>query len=251
MPSPLPPEILDLVVDDLRDELTALRACCLASKLWVSRTRRYVFVRIEFQRHRKPHPPIVDEDLSGPFQPSRSLHAQSHHPRSHCYCYCDYGPLDCAFCNIGHLGLGAVLWNATRCSLLSLHALSPALRSLSTVHFSIPPTEILNLTCSFPFLEDLKLVVDFDGRPNGWSLPSTSPELTGILQLAVGSRYRTRPTECYLLDLPGSLHFSKVLLDRPVEDAELMTIRIHPRRRTISLCVSSTTYGSPIPHPYP
>ena len=160
-------------------------------------------------------------------------------------------PLDCAFCNIGHLGLGAVLWNATRCSLLSLHALSPALRSLSTVHFSIPPTEILNLTCSFPFLEDLKLVVDFDGRPNGWSLPSTSPELTGILQLAVGSRYRTRPTECYLLDLPGSLHFSKVLLDRPVEDAELMTIRIHPRRRTISLCVSSTTYGSPILHPYP
>ena len=54
MPSPLPPEILDLVVDDLRDELTALRACCLASKLWVSRTRRYVFVRIEFQRTENP-----------------------------------------------------------------------------------------------------------------------------------------------------------------------------------------------------
>jgi len=52
MPCPLPPEILDLIVDHLHDEPFALRAqleiCCLVSKSWVPRTRKHLFTHLTF-----------------------------------------------------------------------------------------------------------------------------------------------------------------------------------------------------------
>jgi len=44
----LPPEILDLIVDHLHDEPTALKACCLVSKSWVPRTWNHLFALVEF-----------------------------------------------------------------------------------------------------------------------------------------------------------------------------------------------------------
>ena len=52
MSLPLPPEILDLIVDHLHDEPTTLRACCLVSKSWIPRTRRHLFARVEFRSSR-------------------------------------------------------------------------------------------------------------------------------------------------------------------------------------------------------
>ena len=45
---PIPPEILDHIVDDSYDESDALRNCCLVAKSWVPRTRKHLFADIEF-----------------------------------------------------------------------------------------------------------------------------------------------------------------------------------------------------------
>jgi len=46
----LPREILDYTVDLLHDKSDALRQCCLCSKSWVPRTRKYLFASINFNR---------------------------------------------------------------------------------------------------------------------------------------------------------------------------------------------------------
>ena len=49
MPNPqLPEELLDHIVDLLRDTKDALRNCCLASKSWVPRSRKLLFVQVAF-----------------------------------------------------------------------------------------------------------------------------------------------------------------------------------------------------------
>ena len=44
----LVPEIFDLIVDHLRDDRKALKACCLVSKEWIPRARRHIFACIMF-----------------------------------------------------------------------------------------------------------------------------------------------------------------------------------------------------------
>ena len=44
------PEISDYIVDLLYDEPQALKQCCLVSKSWVPRTRRYLFRTVLFRR---------------------------------------------------------------------------------------------------------------------------------------------------------------------------------------------------------
>ncbi|KAF9789198.1 hypothetical protein BJ322DRAFT_1000595, partial [Thelephora terrestris] len=46
----LPPEILDLVTDNLSDEPSTLKACCLVSKSWVPRTRKHLFASVKFNQ---------------------------------------------------------------------------------------------------------------------------------------------------------------------------------------------------------
>ncbi|KAF9647951.1 hypothetical protein BDM02DRAFT_3065508, partial [Thelephora ganbajun] len=48
MSSSLPQEILDLIIDHLRDEPDMLKICCIVSKPWVQRTRKHLFVHIKF-----------------------------------------------------------------------------------------------------------------------------------------------------------------------------------------------------------
>ena len=49
MPGPrLPPEISDCIIDLLSKEREVLKRCCLVSKSWVPRTRRYLFGWVEF-----------------------------------------------------------------------------------------------------------------------------------------------------------------------------------------------------------
>ena len=45
----LPLEILDYIVDLLHDEPETLGQCCLVSKSWVARTRKYLFASIMFR----------------------------------------------------------------------------------------------------------------------------------------------------------------------------------------------------------
>jgi hypothetical protein len=50
MPNPhLPPEIIDLIVDLLRDERGTLKQCCLVSKSWALRAQQHLFDEVEFE----------------------------------------------------------------------------------------------------------------------------------------------------------------------------------------------------------
>ena len=44
----LPPEVTDYIIDLLHDEPDVLKQCCLVSKSWVSRSRKYRFHRVRF-----------------------------------------------------------------------------------------------------------------------------------------------------------------------------------------------------------
>ncbi|KAF9642587.1 hypothetical protein BDM02DRAFT_2029105 [Thelephora ganbajun] len=44
----LPQEILDLIINYLRDEPNTLKTCCIVSKAWVQRTQKHFFAQINF-----------------------------------------------------------------------------------------------------------------------------------------------------------------------------------------------------------
>ena len=107
-------------------------------------------------------------------------------------------------------------------SLIPLHGLSPTLKSLCLVYgHSASSSETFSFVCSFPLLEDLALVSRGGNEIDGWNIPSTSPKLTGCLDLMMLSG--TRPAVHRLLELPSGLRFSKIVVLCPNKDLELMT----------------------------
>jgi hypothetical protein len=111
------------------------------------------------------------------------------------------------------------MWGDGPASLFPLHGLSPTLKSLSLFRSCIPPSEVLNLICSFPLLEDLELCLlskDNDVTDE-WSAPSTLPKLTGSIDLSG----EVRSVISRLLGLQNCFRFAKVVTMCQVEDADL------------------------------
>ena len=234
MLSSLPPELLDLVVDHLHDELIALAACCLVSKSWVSRTRRHLFARVEFDgrttiRSIESWMRAFPDPSNSPVHHTRSLLIYG--LKSVTTAVTDARAWVHSFCHLVHLDLDAVAPPDTNVSLVQLQRLSPILKSLHLRYRYTQPLEILDLICSFPLLEDVK-VVYFGGECNTdqcntdqcntdqcntdqcntdqcntdqWNT-QTSPKFTGSFDLfgKVGSILRG------LLDLPSGLRFTKM-----------------------------------------
>jgi len=46
MKGPFVLEIMEMIIDDVQDDRTTLHACCLVSKAWISRSRRYLFQEV-------------------------------------------------------------------------------------------------------------------------------------------------------------------------------------------------------------
>ena len=242
MSSSLPPEILDYIVDHLHDEPDTLKACCVTSKSWVSRTRTHLFSRIEFlkstfQSWMKAFP----DPSNSPAHYTRSLTICDNHVLvaasrdSHAWIR--------AFHLVVHLALDGFWWGAGQGSLIPLHGLSPALRSLSITCSSISPSEALKLVCSCPSLEDFTLISRINIESDRWAIPSTSPRLTGTLYLSAPRSDGIGPVIRYLLDLPNGLRFSEISVDYLNEEAELALDLVSRCFDTLkSLCI-----GSPIP----
>jgi hypothetical protein len=204
MSSPLPPEILDLIVDHLHDEPTALRACCVVSKSWIHRTRTHLFANVEF------HPSTSSIELWKKAFPDPS-NSPAHHTRSLTArglfvvtaADVDAGGWIRAFDNLIYLHLEPLSWEE-RFSLIPFHGLSPTLRSLRLTCFFL---EVLDLICSFPLLEDLTLISP-GYASDAWNIPPTSPKLTGSLNLNIFGGIL--PIARRLLSLPNGLHFTKI-----------------------------------------
>ena len=206
----LPPEILDLIVDNLCGEPPTLKACCVVSKSWVPRARRYLFADIKFS---SPQPSFQSWMEAFP-NPSNS---PAHHTRSlsiHSLPAINYvasAALRAWTYSFHHIiqlemNLG---YQDRWVSLVQLHGLSSTLKSLRLHYSSIQLSEVLNLIRSFPLLEDLWLQsnpVSIQNDDDEWDTPPTSPKFTGSLYLSGEIHAITRK----LLDLPGGLHFTKI-----------------------------------------
>ena len=222
MSSPLPPEILDLIVDFLHNKPRALEACCLVSKSWVHRTRKHLFARVLFcftfcfERWKKTFP----DPSNSPARYTRYL--SIHRPQVVTSMGADGSGWTRSFSGVVQLYVDIGRQSDT-VSLIPLRGLSPALKSLHLAYGSpASSSEIFGFVCSFPLLEDLALIsFDDNSEFDKWDIPSTLPKLTGHLHLSVNDRIR--PVVRQLSELPGGLHFSKISVWCLEEDVESIT----------------------------
>jgi hypothetical protein len=218
MSSPLPPEILDLIADHLHDDLTTLKTCCVVSKSWIPRTRNHLFARIEFHASR----PQVELWKKTFPDPSNSPAHRTRHLYIRGLSFttstdAEVGDWVRTFQNVVRLDLEWFGRKNHKISLAPFHGLSPALRSLRLI---ATPMEVLDLICSFPLLEDLALFAPSQ-RDDVWNTPSTSPKLTGSLELRNIGGIRSAARR--LLDLPNGLHFTEITIACHNEDVESIT----------------------------
>ena len=212
----LPPEILDLIVDHLSNDPTTLKTCCVVSKSWVPRTRKHLFAHVEFHAskfHMEFWKSAFPVPSNSPARHARSLSISGIPFATPAY----VGVNDWirSFRNVVHLSLE----RQDQASLVPFYGLSPTVRSLRLTYTT---PEIFDFVCSFPLLEDLSLAgLHPDSYAGGWSIPPTSPKLTGSLDLKLfGS---AGPAIRRLMALPDGLHFSKITVLSFNEDAESVT----------------------------
>jgi hypothetical protein len=244
--SPLPPEILDLIIGFLHDEPDALKACCFLSKSWIHRTRRYLFAHVEFsfKSHIKLWKKTFPDPSNSPARYTRSLSIRT----SQVFTSADAGVSGWirTFSGVTRLyvDISGDDDGGRKATFVSLRGLSPTLKSLQLVCWITvpPPSETFGLVCSFPLLEDLALLFFINGGEVGkWSIPSTSPKLTGCLELKTLSGFRS--TANPLLELPSGLHFSKIIMSCFSGDIELAADLVSKCSGTLE-CLTVCYYGA-------
>jgi len=211
----LPPDILDCAVDLLRGERETLEQCCLVSKSWVPRTRKHLFADIKFQS---------PDDLKAWKKTFPDpAHSPAYHTRS--LLVCDLQAVTAADAEEGgwirtfHNVVRLEVWSGNMSmgepegSLVPFHNFSPVLKYLHVVSRNLRCSQVFNLICSQPLLEDLGVLSDGPDQcseDDGTAFqPSTSPILNGalILFLPQGVGCTTRR----LLALPNGLRFRKLV----------------------------------------
>ena len=212
----LPPETLDYIVDILRSGPKTLQNCCLVAKSWVPRTRKYLFAEIKLYsvKHLEawkktfPYPP------NSPAHYTHTLLVRC--PHAVTTADAEEGGWIQALSHLVRLDLGENS-NSPEVSLAPFYRLPPVLKSLCVSSMLLNP-QIFDLVCSLPLLEDLTLAIrgieseDLDdGSPPALIRPSTSPVLTGTLEIPL--LLKMEPLARRLLDLPNGLHFQKLKLE--------------------------------------
>jgi len=183
---PFPPEILDLFVDQLHDEPTALRACCLVSKSWVPRSRTHLFACVKFTQKFPLDlwAETFPDPSDSPAYYTRTLTIQG--PLALTSAGANAGRWVRAFHNVVHL-------RVSNHPLIPFHGLSPTIKSLQLQFDYASPSEAFGLICSFPLLEDLELrVYGYGNQVDEWTTPSASPRLAGSLR-TVGIGVQSAP----------------------------------------------------------
>ena len=215
----LPPEIVDHIVDYLHNEPATLKSCCVVSKSWIPRTRKYLFAHVEFHTSRS------NIELWKKTFPDPS-NSPAHHTHSLSICGIPVvTPADAGvggwihtFHNVIHLRLERLGEEDHRASLIPFYGFSPTVRSLSLASTSL---EVFDLVCSFPLLEDLALISlhpDTEADDGEWVTPSTSPKLTGSLYLK--TIWEVRSVTRRLCALPDGLSFTGITAAFTIGDTD-------------------------------
>ncbi|KAF9644819.1 hypothetical protein BDM02DRAFT_3190265 [Thelephora ganbajun] len=179
-------EILDCIVDLLRDEPKTLKQCCLVSKSWVPRTRTHLFSDIEF---RSPDglevwKKIFPDPVCSPACHTHSLFVGS--LQAVTAADAEEGGWIRTFSNVVRLDVRSGIINMSESpgSLVPFHDFSPALKSPRVISRSLSSSQVFNLICSLPLLEDLSIRSHEMGSSDDDGTvfqPSTSAVLTGTL----------------------------------------------------------------------
>ncbi|KAF9645263.1 hypothetical protein BDM02DRAFT_604385 [Thelephora ganbajun] len=238
----LPQEILDYIVDLLRDTPETLEQCCLVLKSWVSRTRKYLFADIEF---------FGESDLDAWKKtfpdPTRSPVHYTHTLRIACIwaveeADAEEGGWIPTFSRVNDVRLRYgntryALFDESEISKVSFapfRQLSSSIRSLGVTAFLLPYSRVWDLIRSLPLLEDPTLS-GYDDDDEWDSLPavspSASPVFTGTLDFLSFGRMRNITRR--LLDLPDGLRFRRLVFSWCYQDLrwmqELVAAYSHPR----------------------
>ena len=233
----LPPEILDLIVDHLHDEPTTLRTCSLVSESWVPRTRTHLFNRVEFQSSGpgsfESWMETFPDPSNSPARYTRSLHFSRFKLTT--VTVSDALPWIHSFDQIvelGVVGVGEV--DNHHISFPQLRGISPIVKYLHISHSFATLSEVLDLIFSFPLIEDLSLsrvVCHSPEDADGWDAPPTLPRFARSLLLIGDDRYIARK----LLDLPGGLRFTKVVMLCPIGNCDLV-------EELVAMCSENLVY---------
>jgi hypothetical protein len=212
----LPAEVLDHIVDDLRNNKSALKACCLVSKSWIPRARKHLFACITLPEHFIGPQTWINTFRDPSTSPAR-------HYTKHLCVRCPHRVTAAAeegswiresFRQVEHLEMHVPepdFWVPTRASLVPFHGFSPALKTLSVTGDKLPA--IFHLACSFPRLENLALwSPGFDEYNDSlWTpIASSTPPFTGFLKLTAPGGINA--TVSQLLSLPFGPHFRRMEL---------------------------------------
>ena len=254
----LPADIYDLIVDHLYDTQDVLRNCCLVSKSWVPRTRKYLFSTIVFstveslQSWKETFP-----------DPSTSPATYTKDLLIDCPRVATAGSWIRDFSCVERLGVGAHAldfdFNESPTPLVRFHGFSPVLKPLRITVFALPSSQIFNLILSFSPLEDLVVVTHHqmsadngDGSEeeemSAVTQPSGSPRLTGSLHLYLSGGME--PLTRRLSSLPGGIHFRKLILTWLEEKDPLMTTALVEGCSHIleSLDIACRLHGTSVQH---
>ena len=171
MPIPyLPAELLDQIVDHLHDRPIRLKKCCLVSKSWIPRTRKYLFANIALhtaERARRWENDFPDPSTS-PACYTKSLYISSMLIAG---ASASEGGWLATFSRVVHLTIndlsGGIPGERT-IFLVIFHGFTSTVKSLSIIFSSLPPSSLLNFVYSFPLLEHLSLTT--------YTMPTGAPD---------------------------------------------------------------------------
>ena len=224
----LPAELLDHIVDHLRDTKPALRNCCLVSKSWIPRTRKHLFADITFATEEdiQSWKETFSDPSTSPARYAEALLVRCPHVVT--VADGEPGGWITGFSRVVRLEVVSQTANST--AFVPFYGFSPTIKSLIVFLFDHPSSQIFNLALSFPLLEDLTVTVchwasdhnddDSDGLP-ATVKPSNLPAFNGSLDLYV--RGGMGHVAHRLLSLPGGIHFRKFTLRWFQEEDVLLT----------------------------
>ena len=168
----LPPELLDHIFDLLHDTRSALKNCCLVSRSWIPRTRRYLFANIAFgtTKNLRSWKTAFPDPSTSPARYTRCLLVKF--PQVIRAADAERGWIT-TFSQVVHFEVMISGSGVSRpdFSLVPLHGFSPALKSLRGTFANFPPPSISELIRSFPHLQDLAVTTHWSDRNGGFYKP--------------------------------------------------------------------------------
>ena len=216
----LPAELLDLIVGLLYDSRDALKSCCLVSKSWIPRARRYLFANVEFSTETDLQlwKTTFPDSSTSPARYTKALLLKFPQPGA------AGGGWISTFTRVVRFEVDAFKTDLRRGSqFVPFHGFSLDIKSLRLTFYTIPSSQVFNLIYSFPHLDDLAVTGfnechESNDAHDGQATVVQSlapPSLTGSLELDVWVQADFMISR--LLSVPGGLHFRRLRLRLSVQ----------------------------------